>query len=75
MEIDLINNWKCKIIRWKMIDDDVEIIVIYLIVMIKKNNNCLIVDVDFVLCLIMNLIDVFDNVKINNIWFGVVNNW
>ena len=58
-----------------MIDDDVEIIVIYLIVMIKKNNNCLIVDVDFVLCLIIILIDVFDNVKINNIWFGVVNNW
>ena len=51
----------------KMIDDDVEIIVIYLIVMIKKNNNCLIVDVDFVLCLIMNVDDVFDNVKINNI--------
>ena len=58
-----------------MIDDDVEIIVIYLIVMIKKNNNCLIVDVDFVLCLIINIDDVFDNVKINNIWFGVVNNW
>ena len=50
-----------------MIDDDVEIIVIYLIVMIKKNNNCLIVDVDFVLCLIIYLNDVFDNVKINNI--------
>ena len=50
-----------------MIDDDVEIIVKQLIVMIKKINNCLIVDVDFVLCLIMNLIDVFDNVKINNI--------
>ena len=47
-----------------MIDDDVEIIVIYLIVMIKKNNNCLIVDVDFVLCLIINIDDVFDNVKI-----------
>ena len=58
-----------------MIDDDVEIIVIYLIVMIKKNNNCLIVDVDFVLCLIIDLNDVFDNVEINNIWFGVVNNW
>ena len=58
-----------------MIDDDVEIIVIYLIVMIKKINNCLIVDVDFVLCLIINIVDVFDNVKINNIWFGVVNNW
>ena len=58
-----------------MIDDDVEIIVIYLIVMIKKNNYCLIVDVDFVLCLIIDLNDVFDNVKINNIWFGVVNNW
>ena len=47
-----------------MIDDDVEIIVIYLIVMNKKNNNCLIVDVDFVLCLIINMNDVFDNVKI-----------
>ena len=41
----------------------------------KKINNCLIVDVDFVLCLIININDVFDNVKINNIWFGVVNNW
>ena len=51
----------------KMIDDDVEIIVICLIVMMKKNNYCLIVDVDFVLCLILNLNDVFDNVKINNI--------
>ena len=50
-----------------MVDDDVEMIVIYLIVMIKINNNCLIVDVDFVLCLIMKLNDVFDNVKINNI--------
>ena len=50
-----------------MIDDDVEIIVIYLIVMIKKINNCLIVDVDFVLCLITHVDDVFDNVKINNI--------
>ena len=58
-----------------MIDDDVEIIVIYLIVMIKKNNYCLIVDVDFVLCLIIIIDDVFDNVEINNIWFGVVNNW
>ena len=58
-----------------MIDDDVEIIVIYLIVVIKKINNYLIVDVDFVLCLIIYLSDVFDNVKINNIWFGVVNNW
>ena len=47
-----------------MIDDDVEIIVIYLIVMIKKINNCLIVDVDFVLCLIINIDDVFDNAKI-----------
>ena len=47
-----------------MIDDDVEIIVIYLIVMMKKINNCLIVDVDFVLCLIINIDDVFDNVKI-----------
>ena len=44
-----------------MIDDDVEIIVIYLIVMIKKNNNCLIVDVNFVLCLIMNIDVLFDN--------------
>ena len=43
--------------------------------MIKKINNCLIVDVDFVLCLIIIIDDVFDNVKINNIWFGVVNNW
>ena len=50
-----------------MIDDDVEIIIIYLIVMIKKNNYCLIVDVDFILCLIINMNDVFDNVKINNI--------
>ena len=58
-----------------MIDDDVEIIVIYLIVDDKKINNCLIVDVDFVLCLIIYLNDVFDNVEINNIWFGVVNNW
>ena len=58
-----------------MIDDDVEIIVIYLIVMIKKINNCLIVDVDFVLCLIININDVFDNEEINNIWFEVVNNW
>ena len=58
-----------------MIDDDVEIIVIYLIVMIKKINNCLIVDFDFVLCLIIYLNDVFDYVEINNIWFGVVNNW
>ena len=48
----------------KMIDENVEMIVIYLIVMIKKNNNCLIVDVDFVLCLIINIDDVFDNVKI-----------
>ena len=47
-----------------MIDDDVEIIVIYLIVMIKKINNYLIVDVDFVLCLIININDVFDNGKI-----------
>ena len=58
-----------------MIDDDVEIMIWNLIVMIKKINNCLIVDVDFVLCLIIKLNDVFDNVKINNIWFGVVNNW
>ena len=69
------NNWKSKINRWNMIDDDVEIMIWNLIIMIKKINNYLIVDVDFVLCLIMNLIDVFDNVKINNIWFGVVNNW
>ena len=41
----------------------------------KKINNYLIVDVDFVLCLIININDVFENVKINNIWFGVVNNW
>ena len=58
-----------------MIDDDVEIIVIYLIVDDKKINNCLIVDVDFVLCLIIDLNDVFDKVEINNIWFEVVNNW
>ena len=38
-----------------MIDDDVEIIVIELIVDDKKINNCLIVDVDFVLCLIFIL--------------------
>ena len=44
-----------------MIDDDVEIIVIYLIVMMKKNNYCLIVDVDFVLCLIINMNDMFCN--------------
>ena len=50
-----------------MIDDDVEIIVIELIVDDKKINNCLIVDVDFVLCLIIYLNDVFDNVEINNI--------
>ena len=43
--------------------------------MIKKINNYLIVDVDFVLCLIIDLNDVFDNEEINNIWFGVVNNW
>ena len=48
----------------KMIDDDVEIIVIELIVDDKKINNCLIVDVNFVLCLIINIDDVFDNVKI-----------
>ena len=47
-----------------MIDDDVEIIVIYLIVMIKKINNCLIVDVDFVLCLIINISVLSDNWKI-----------
>ena len=41
----------------------------------KKINNCLIVDVDFVLCLIINIDDVFEKVEINNIWFGVVNNW
>ena len=44
-----------------MIDDDVEIIVIYLIVMIKKINNYLIVDVDFIFCLITHVDDVFDN--------------
>ena len=48
----------------KMIDDDVEIIVIELIVDDKKINNCLIVDVDFVLCLIINIDDVFDCIKI-----------
>ena len=53
-----------------MIDDDVEIIVIYLIVMIKKINNCLIVDVDFVLCLIINIYVMFDNVEIIIIDFG-----
>ena len=58
-----------------MIDDDVEIMIWNLIIMIKKINNCLIVDVDFVLCLITCLNDVFDKVEINNIWFGVVNNW
>ena len=57
-----------------MIDDDVEIIVIYLIVMIKKINNCLIVDVDFVLCLIINIDDVFDNVKIIIMLIDEVNN-
>ena len=50
-----------------MIDNDVEIIVIELIVDDKKINNCLIVDVDFVLCLIIIIDDVFDNVKMNNI--------
>ena len=64
-----------KLDRWNMIDDDVEIIINYVVVMIKKINNCLIVDVDFVLCLIIIIDDVFDNVKINNIWFEVVNNW
>ena len=58
----------------KMIDDDVEIIVIYLIVMIKKNNNCLIVDVNFVLCLIMNVDVLFDNWKKIIIAFEQVNN-
>ena len=57
-----------------MIDDDVEIIVIYLIVMIKKNNNCLIVDVDFVLCLIINLNDWFNNDKKIIIAFEQANN-
>ena len=47
-----------------MIDDDVEIIINYVVVDDKKINNCLIVDVDFVLCLIINIDDVFDNVKI-----------
>ena len=50
-----------------MIDDDVEIMMFDLIVMIKKINNWLIVDVDFVLCLIIYLDDVFDSVEINNI--------
>ena len=58
-----------------MIDVDVGLTIWNLIIMIKKINNCLIVDVDFVLCLITHVDDVFDNVKINNIWFGVVNNW
>ena len=53
-----------------MIDDDVEIIVIELIVDDKKINNCLIVDVDFVLCWMINMYDVFDNVKIIIIDFG-----
>ena len=57
-----------------MIDDDVEIIVIYLIVMIEKNNNCLIVDVNFVLCLIMNDDVLFDNWKKIIIAFEQVNN-
>ena len=48
----------------KIINYDVEIMMLNLIVMIKKNNNCLIVDVDFVLCLIINIYVVFDNVKI-----------
>ena len=46
-----------------------------MIVVDKKNNNCLIVDVDFVLCLITDINGEFDNEEINNIWFGVVNNW
>ena len=58
-----------------MIDDDVEIIVIYLIVDDKKINNCLIVDVDFVLCLIINIDDVFDNVKIIIFDLEKVNDW
>ena len=58
-----------------MIDDDVEIIVIELIVDDKKINNCLIVDVNFVLCLIINIDDVFDNVKIIVIKFEEVNDW
>ena len=53
-----------------MIDNDVEIIVIELIVDDKKINNCLIVDVDFVLCLIINIYVMFDNVKIIIIDFG-----
>ena len=57
------------------VDDDVEIIVIYLIVMMKKNNYCLIVDVDFVLCLIKNINDVFDNVKIIIFDLEKVNDW
>ena len=47
-----------------MIDDDVKMIVIKLIVDDKKINNCLIVDVNFVLCLIIIIDDVFDNIKI-----------
>ena len=58
----------------KMIDDDVEIIVIELIVDDKKINNCLIVDVNFVLCLIINIDDVFDNVKIMIIDLNQMNN-
>ena len=57
-----------------MIDDDVEIIVIYLIVMIKKINDCLIVDVDFVLCLITHVDVLFDNWKKIIIAFEQVNN-
>ena len=47
-----------------MIDDDVEIVVIELIVDDKKINNCLIVDVDFVLCLIIIISLMLDNWKI-----------
>ena len=66
----MINNWKNEIIRLRWIDDDVEIIVIELIVDDKKINNCLIVDVDFVLCLIIIIDDVFDNIKII-----IIENW
>ena len=44
-----------------MIDDDVEIVVIELTVDDKKINNCLIVDVDFVLCLIIIISLMLDN--------------
>ena len=40
----------------------------------KKINNCLIVDVDFVLCLIMNLNDWFNNDEKIIIAFEQANN-